>query len=449
MFGKKLTDEQIKEIHDAAIGTSDSVEAWNKLAPLIKAQTTNEAAADALIDVIRNGHLTIEQSLNLLSEIFEAHKNNDNIAILIGNAMSAGRNLDYLNDPPPTHPLFEQIIKRLYDMALIANDEKTEALIVEGLSSTARFMARQHDEIAEKSYARLVELLPNASWAHYNQGLFFKTRGRFTEGVKANQKAIDLAKEASDSHLWNLGICATGSGQGDIALKIWKEIGQKIEMGRFDLPEGGYPSCKVRLAQHPLAERNADHDDPGLEETIWIERLSPCHGIIRSVLYHDLGIDYGDVILIDGAPITYHKYGGKQIAVFPHLATIRKNHYQFFDFAGTQSAEGELGDISEHLEKDAVIYSHTENFSILCSACWHNATIDHEHKKSEEKHVVTGRIAVPPGIDPKDILDKIDNILKDTPETRVFSPDLCRAASLEARARIEERRFKLLMNSAE
>ena len=56
---------------------------------------------------------------------------------------------------------------------------------------------------------------------------------------------------------------------------------------------------------------------------------------------------------------------------------------------------------------------------------------------------------MPPGIDPKDILDKIDNILKDTPETRVFSPDLCRAAGLEDRARIEERRFKLLMNSVE
>ncbi len=59
----------------------------------------------------------------------------------------------------------------------------------------------------------------------------------------------------------------------------------KSAMGRFDLPDGGYPQCKVRLAERPLAERNAADDDPGLEETIWIQRLSPCHGIIRSVLY--------------------------------------------------------------------------------------------------------------------------------------------------------------------
>jgi len=449
MPDKRLTDKKIKEIHDAAIEAADSDEAWKKLDPLIKAQASNDVAADALIDVIRNGHLTIEKSLDLLSDIFEAHKDNDDVVILIGGVMEASRDLDYLNDPPPEHPLFAQIIKRLYDMALAINDTRKEELIVEALSSTARLMARQYDEIAEKSYARLVELLPNTPWAHYNQGLFFKTRGRFAEGVRANQKAIELLDTPGDSYLWNLGICATGSGQGEVALNIWKKIGQKIELGRFELPEGGYPSCKVRLAQRPLSERDADHDDPGLEESIWIERLSPCHGIIRSVLCQDLGVDYGDVILFDGAPITYHKYGDKQIAVFPHLATIKKNNYQFFDFAGTQGFEGELGDISKHLEKDAVIYSHTENYSLLCSNCWSNTTIDHEHKKSEEKHIVTGRIALPPDIKPKDILEKIDNRLKDTPESRVFSPDLCRAAGFEDRARIEERRFHLLMKSVE
>ena len=167
--------------------------------------------------------------------------------------------------------------------------------------------------------------------------------------------------------------------------KIGK-IGQKIELGRFDLPEGGYPSCKVRLAERPLSQRDADNDNPGLEETIWIERLSPCHGIIRSVLFYDLGVNYGDVILFDGAPITYHKYGDKQIAVFPHLATIQKNNYQFFDFAGTQSAQGELGELSSDLGKDAVVYSHTENYTNLCSTCWRDEDIDHAHKETEEKH---------------------------------------------------------------
>jgi len=447
MFRKKLSDKKIEKIYAAAIEASESEETWKILDPLIKAQTSNILAAKALIDVVKNGHLTIEQSLDLLSQIFDAHKFNDDIVILIGKAMEAGRNLDYLNDPPSDHPLFPNIIKQLSEMAVAIRDEKKEALIIEGLSCTTRLVGRQYDDLAKKSYARLVELLPRTHWAHYNQGLFFKTRGLFAEGVKANQKAIEMAAEPSDSHQWSLGICATGAGSGEIALNIWKEIGNKLEMGRFNLPEGGYPSCKVRLAERPLSERNEAQDDPGLEETIWIERLSPCHGIIRSVLYQDLGVDYGDAILFDGAPVTHHKYGDQQIPVFPQLATIQHNKYQFFDFAGTQENKGELGDISDLLEKDAVIYSHTENYSVLCSSCWRDETIDHEHRANEKKHVVTGRIALPPGMRAEEVLEKIDSALKDTPESRVFSPALCRAAGFEDRARIEERRFDLLKDT--
>jgi hypothetical protein len=97
-----------------------------------------------------------------------------------------------------------------------------------------------------------------------------------------------------------------------------------------------------------------------LEETIWIERLSPCHGIIRSVLYEELGIDYGDVILIDGAPITYHTYGDQKVPVFPHLATLVRRNYKRYDFAGTQHEPRQLADADIDLDGDSVIYPHSE-----------------------------------------------------------------------------------------
>ena len=209
-----------------------------------------------------------------------------------------------------------------------------------GLATAARMMARQHDAIAEDSLQRLIEIDPQKSAHHYNLGLFYKTRGRFAEGVAANRAAASLSEEAVDSTEWNLGICATGARDSATALGVWKRMEQKIEPGRFGLPEGGYPACKVRLAARPLAERTADRDDPGEEETVWIERLSPCHGIVRSVLYGDLGVDYGDVILMDGAPITHHTYGDEQIPVFPHLATLLRRNYQFFAFAGTRRRHG-------------------------------------------------------------------------------------------------------------
>lgn len=319
-----------------------------------------------------------------------------------------------------------------------------------GLATSARMLARQRDEIAEASYRRLIEINPQKSADHYNLGLFFKTRGRFEEGMKSNQTAVGLADEEVDSYEWNLGICATGAGNSAVALDVWKRMGQKIEMGRFGLPEGSYPQCKVNLAERPLAERTADADDPGLEETIWIERLSPCHGIIRSVLYQDLGVDYGDVILIDGAPITYHTYGDTKVSVFPHLATLIRQNYQFYDFAGTQDEPRQLDDTSRDLGEDAVVCSHSENFQQLCTNCWRNPDIDHDNHEIVDKHIVIGRIAAPGNVDPGHLLNQLDEALANRSECQIYAPDLCVAAGFERRALIDKRRFDLLTgNSAE
>ncbi|MEO1203477.1 MAG: prenyltransferase, partial [Pseudomonadota bacterium] len=228
------------------------------------------------------------------------------------------------------------------------------------------------------------------------------------------------------------------------ASAVWQGIGNKIEMGQFGLPEGGYPECKVRLAQRPLAERDASNDDPGLEETIWIQRLSPCHGIVRSVLVQDLGVDYGDVVLTDGAPITYHRYGDDEVPVFPHLATLHRQGYRFYDFAGTQQTEGQLESLSRGLSADAIIYSHTENFTEICSSCWSDTDIDHEQHDVETHSVVTGRIAAPPSIDAKQLLAELDAALAEDAGCRLYAPSLALIAGETERASVEQRRFDML-----
>ena len=265
--------------------------------------------------------------------------------------------------------------------------------------------------------------------------------------MAANQTAARLSEGTHEAIEWNLGICATGAGQGEVALEVWKRMQQRIEMGRFGLPEGGYPQCKVKLAQRPLAERTADADDPGLQETIWIERLSPCHGIVRSVLYQDLGVDYGDVVLIDGAPVTYHTYGEEQVPVFPHLASLVRRNFQFFDFAGTQAEARQLADSSGDLEQDAIVYAHSENYQVLCASCWRDPELDHETHDREEKHVVTGRIAAPPQLTPADLLDQLDKALAKRGTCQLYAPDLCHAAGAYSRAAVERRRFDMLRGS--
>jgi hypothetical protein len=170
--------------------------------------------------------------------------------------------------------------------------------------------------------------------------------------------------------------------------------------------------------------------------------------VVRSVLYQKLGVDYGDVILIDGAPITHHTYGQDQVPVFPHLATLKRQNYQLFDFAGTQDSSRQLADLSAELDEDAVIYSHSENFRLICANCWRDPDLDHDLHERMEKHVVTGRIAAPPGIAPARLLDLIDKAIeKQGQRCQLYAPDLCKAAGLTKRERIGRRRFTLLTSN--
>ena len=429
----------------AQAGRSDAVAKGIK--KLLRAQSRDRNAALALVRIVADGQLSIDQGLEVLEAVFRAHGTDSEVVAGIGNATDQVRDIDDLNAPPPESVLFAELAGALELFARAAEGTHSELSLLSALATTTRMIQRQRDDTAEWSYRRLVKLAPDSGRHHYNLGLFCKTRGLFREGMLANQVAAGLVDEPVDSYEWNLGICATGAGEGSVALDVWQRMEQKIEMGRFALPEGSYRDCKVKLAQRPLAERDSESDDPGLQETIWIERLSPCHGIVRSALYQDLGVDFGDVVLIDGAPITYHTYGETKVPVFPHLATLVRRGYRFFDFAGTQQERGQLADASKGLAADAVVYSHTEQYVVLCHACWLSERTDHAHHQSRDEHVVTGRIVAPPDIEPADLLRQLDEAIAARPACRVYTPALCEAAGLHERGAVERRRFDMIVSA--
>ena len=450
-FHSVLSSEELDAIEHRVIAAAqggNEEEAWKALTPLLSAQASQREAALSLTGIVDRRCLSIDRALQVLAQVEHAHDGDANVLAAVGVALEGARDIDQLNSEPPEHPLFLSVLGKLKTLAATTKGDALEPLVLRGLGTAARMVGRQCDEVAAEAFRRLLELDPQDPVNHYNYGLFLKTRGRFREGIDANTASARLRTKPDQSTEWNLGICATGAGEGRVALDVWKRMGQNIEMGRFGLPEGRYVQCKVRLAERPLAERTAATDDPGLEETIWIERLSPCHGIVRSVLYGSLGVDYGDVVLFDGAPITYHTYGDNKVPVFPHLATLLRSHYRLFDFAATQDEAGRIADISGELAADAVVYSHTEGFQILCAECWRDSELDHEQHRPQERHVVSGRIAAPQQLDARDLLAQIDRALETHPGCSLYAPDLCEAAGLRERAIVERRRFDLLKNNA-
>jgi hypothetical protein len=205
----------------------------------------------------------------------------------------------------------------------------------------------------------------------------------------------------------------------------------------------------VQLAERPLAERDPRTlpDDPGLEETIWVERLSPCHGIVRCALYEPLGVDYGDVVLFDGAPVTYHKYADTTVPVFPHLATLERRKYRILEFAGTQCEKEQIANLSAMLPDDTVLYVHTEQVVMLCAECFRNTDLDHGRHESSEHTIVTGKLCAPPEIAPAELLRALDAAVQSAPGVSVYVPELANAAGNERRARIEARRYAMMIGA--
>src|SRR6266702_4240934 len=202
-----LSSEQIESlehdiIEDAEAGRKDG--AWQQMQPLGQAQHHQHEAANSLLRIIGQRCLPIEAAADVLLEIAQSHLQDAKILATVGERLEAARDIDDLNAPPPAHAVFHTVIERLATLAREQAGLPGEEDILRGLANAARMPARQYDDIAESSYRRLTEISPRKSGSHYNLGLFFKTRGKFEEGMKSNQTAASLADETIDAYEWNL-----------------------------------------------------------------------------------------------------------------------------------------------------------------------------------------------------------------------------------------------------
>jgi len=449
-----LEGDRIQELFTAVTEEAKNgspEQAWSLAEPLLRAQAKDETAAAALARLVARGAFSRSDGLVAARALASAHPSSIVVMSRLGNAFQQLHDIDYLNAEPPSDPLFTLVARTLVELLESGStrSESEEVALVEGLYTAARLLGRSWDKLAEQCSKRLIELSPDSWTAHYDAGLFYKTRGRFEEGCRHNQRAYELGGSESDAVRWNLGICATGARDAGTALSVWKSLGNHIELGRFGLPDGEYGDVKVRLAERPLAERDPAKapDEPGEEETVWVERLSPCHGIIRSALYAELGVDFGDVVLFDGAPITYHEYDGERVPVFPHLVTLARNGYRIVQFGGTQAHAHQIAELSKQLPADAVLYVHTEQFRVLCANCWENYRDEHARHREVEHAVVTGKLCAPADIPAAELLKMLDSAVASAAGVQLLLPDLVRECGYLARADVEARRLAMIVDN--
>src|ERR1700748_337304 len=101
---KQLEQIQKDILRDAKADRGN--EAWQGIQSLMPAARRQEFVALAVVHLVGQGHFSIEQSLELLADVYEAQKQSADVLALIGEALDRARDINILNAPPPEHPLF-------------------------------------------------------------------------------------------------------------------------------------------------------------------------------------------------------------------------------------------------------------------------------------------------------------------------------------------------------
>jgi len=292
------------------------------------------------------------------------------------------------------------------------------------LAMALRMTGSHNDAEALTRMKHAIELDPKEGSLWFRLGLLHKWRGQWNEGVAANQRAIDLGHDHQGVR-WNLMICAMGAGDYDRALTINKEMGMKIERGVDGMPDGRFGPVQVRVSSLGEGIDPKAHvvgTDPDFEN-LWIDRRSLCHGIVVNATVHDLPVDYGDVVLFDGAPVGYRVDGDERIPRFPLLQILREGAYHRFWFIAQQPRGGQVQALSD--EKNAwTFYVHDEQVRMLCHACARNEKEGHNHERDEktEPHIVSGKLVIAKTTPLEDVAKVIANA--DKKKTQIAAPAL-------------------------
>ena len=266
------------------------------------------------------------------------------------------------------------------------------------LGNALRLCGPGRDSEAQEAFTRAIEIDPERGEWWYDAGLLDKWRGRFDDGYAANEQAR-MRMGDQRPVLWNLAICATAVGKAEEAVEAWEEIGvpARLDHSRGMPYVAGLPPMLLRvLSRRSPTDGTSPHPDKTVSfELVWIAPLSPCHGVVQSPTFGDAPIDYGDLVLWDGAPVAAHRApSGDAVPVFPLLEILRKGDERRWSFVALERENQALEALETELPDGSRVFVQHARLDQHCAAC--AAGEPHEHAEIETvPGLARGKVIVP------------------------------------------------------
>ncbi|HKU44245.1 MAG TPA: tetratricopeptide repeat protein, partial [Polyangiales bacterium] len=297
-------------------------------------------------------------------------------------------------------------------------------------------LLRRYEEAADVYRAALSCDESNGEW-WFNYGLLHKAAGDFAGGLTVNERARALLGDKKPV-LWNIAICATALGKGELAADVMRKLGFDAAVQDSGMPYvAGLPPAQVRVAT-----RGSGHGmtGPALDrgvafELLWVSPASPCHGVVQTASSRDGSTDYGDLVLWDGTPVGVFEHEGKPVPRFPLLSVLRQGDEHRFRFVALEQDAGDVLAFGSELPHEALLFAHRASVEMLCARCATGEHMHkHEHLKAEPHRLVYGKIVVPRSTPLREFANALQARLKDHPKVQLVMPGLLEALGETAAA---------------
>jgi len=142
-------------------------------------------------------------------------------------------------------------------------------------------------------------------------------------------------------------------------------------------------------------------------EVLWVEPLSPCHGVVVTPTARRANVDYGDVVLWDGAPVRIQEVEGRPVPTFPILAILRAGDERRLRFVGMEKERG-MADALEAALGDDV-------------AC---VIFDRRQKPGAPATLFYGKLIVPNSVELTAVKTRLEAALRERPGLTFAVPQL-------------------------
>lgn len=345
-------------------------------------------------------------------------------------ALNAAAQLRPPDEPPREHDA-ASLAAEAAERALAADgdapqdDRETVAYLWINRANALRHLGGANDEQALQAYRHALELKADRGAWWFDLGVLHKWRGRYEQAFDCFSKARALRGDDRPT-TWNLAICATALGRGAEAAVLWRALGMAAAVSeKGAMPHvPGLPPVQVRVPTRGqgTGARSQVPDRAVTFELLWVAPLSPCHGVVQTPPFREAPVDYGDVVLWDGAPVGIGPDGTPRFAL---LTRLRPGNERKFRFVGLQRNQGDVERLTDALPEGVRTFIHRERVEHLCPRCASGEPArDHRHEPAEEHRIVYGTMVVRAEIDLADLRERYERAVREDGGVALALPGL-------------------------